>query len=382
MHPLTPVALPEHSIRFRRARRALFVSVAIAIGNIFVWLYAHDLVFGLGWFTLLAFLQAAVALYALVEAIRGRLKAKGSSPRLIVFSIFSLLAAGLGWLWGLVSAFFISSSAWNAVLGGAWGRPLRVRGRQLHPALRVGSDWTRGEGPDLSGLDPATRRALAALWLHDAQKEHASVPAFARISWLLAAVGAPPELLRWAHRAAIEEIEHAERCFALAAGYGGERFTVEPMPELFEGMGRIEDPLSTLVFESITDGGQLEDFNADVAARCAVVCEAPATRALLEQIAREERSHADLSWALVEWVANRDPDRARVAASRAVAELDRYPRPTAVSTEKQRLVDRADSMELRRHGRIDDSEWQAAWGARLELTRARVADIFTAAQAA
>src|SRR5690606_4020321 len=112
------------------------------------------------------------------------------------------------------------------------GRPLRVRGRLVSARLRGGADWTRGPRPSAEGLDAATRAALEALWLHDARAEHASVPAFARLSWLLAAAGAPAELLARAHRAALEEIEHAERCFALAAGYGGRAHTVEPMPEL------------------------------------------------------------------------------------------------------------------------------------------------------
>jgi hypothetical protein len=69
-----------------------------------------------------------------------------------------------------------------------------VRGKILHPRLRGGADWTLGARPDVSRLDRPTRAALEALWLHDAQKEHASVPAFSRVSWMLAAVGAPAEL--------------------------------------------------------------------------------------------------------------------------------------------------------------------------------------------
>ena len=30
------------------------------------------------------------------------------------------------------------------VIGAAWGRPLRIRGRQIHPELRIGTEWTRG----------------------------------------------------------------------------------------------------------------------------------------------------------------------------------------------------------------------------------------------
>jgi hypothetical protein len=257
--------------------------------------------------------------------------------------------------------------------GAGWGRPLRIRGRQLHPELRRGSDWTAGDRPDASKLSDASRQALAALWLHDAQKEHASVPAFSRISWLLAAVGAPAELVAWSHRAALEEIEHAQKCFALAAGYGGQSWTVEPMPDLLlGGLDARENPLVLLASESIGDGCQLEDFNADVAAACATVCEEPATRAVLEQIAREERSHAEFSWAVLAWTMERDPARVgRVVADR-LANIGAIRRPTAVSWNKLRLVAAADPGELLRHGRIPDERWGELWHLRLDATRRRL----------
>ena len=49
---------------------------------------------------------------------------------------------------------------------------------------------------------------------------------------MLAAVGAPADLLERSFAAAQEEIEHTRLCFALAAGYGGRSHGVEPMPEL------------------------------------------------------------------------------------------------------------------------------------------------------
>ncbi len=39
-----------------------------------------------------------------------------------------------------------------------------------------------------------------------------------------------------------------------------------------------------LAVESLEDGCLLEDFNADVAAACAAVCEEPVTRAVLAQM--------------------------------------------------------------------------------------------------
>jgi hypothetical protein len=257
--------------------------------------------------------------------------------------------------------------------GSGWGRPLRIRGRQLHPGLRRGSDWTAGDRPSPADLGASTRRALAALWLHDAQKEHASVPAFSRISWLLAAVGAPAELLAWSHRAALEEIEHAQKCFALAAGYGGQTWTVEPMPDLLlGGLDSREDPLVLLATESIADGCQLEDFNADVAATCAVSCEEPATCEVLDQIAREERSHAEFSWAVLAWTLERAPERIRPVIAQRVEKLHEIRRPTAVSWQKLVLVAAADPAELRRHGRIPDTQWAELWAVRLAATRERL----------
>ncbi|NDF11661.1 MAG: hypothetical protein EB060_02455 [Proteobacteria bacterium] len=43
---------------------------------------------------------------------------------------------------------FASAIPFLAMMGGGWGRPLRVKGQQVHPELREGSDWTQGPKPD------------------------------------------------------------------------------------------------------------------------------------------------------------------------------------------------------------------------------------------
>lgn len=314
-------------------------------------------------FTLLAVAQLVCGVTATVAAIRLRRATGRSGMGPGVLGVFSALGAVVGWAGGMFLGLLAA--------GGGWGRPLRVRGRQTHPGLRAGADWTRGQRPDPAGLDEPTRRALEALWLHDAQKEHASVPAFARVSWLLAAVGAPAELLAWSHRAALEEIEHAQLCFALAAGYAGRSHTVLPMPELLGALDLEGDALAVLAAESLADGCQLEDFNADIAAECAAVCEEPATRAVLQQIAREERSHAEFSWAVIAWLIESAGDTVRLALERALARLPDYARPTAVSWHKRGLVARADAASLRKHGRLPDERWGEVWQARLAATTAR-----------
>jgi hypothetical protein len=311
-------------------------------------------------FFVLAAAQLACGITALVLGVKGH-------------RVGASITGGLAALGALVGGFLgLAAMALAAGGGGAWGRPLRIRGRQLHPTLRNGADWTAGDQPNPAGLDAATRAALAALWWHDAQKEHASVPAFSRVSWLLAAAGAPADLLTWAHRAAAEEIEHTKACFALAAGYAGHSRTVEPMPELLLGsFDAQKDPRVLLAVESLADGCQLEDFNADVAAECAAVCEEPVTRAVLERIAREERSHAEFSWAVLDWALACHPD-VRLGVEAALAALHRYPRPTAVSGEVLPLVRRADESLLRKHGRLPDSAWARIWETRLFETTRRV----------
>jgi hypothetical protein len=317
-------------------------------------------------------LAAAQFLLGFVAGVLGlvhwRTLQKGSRGPVMALSILGLFV-GLG---GVVAVFLTGALLLVGSAGGGWGRPLRLRGKILHPRLRAGADWTLGARPDVARLDRPTRAALEALWLHDAQKEHASVPAFSRVSWMLAAVGAPAELLEWAHRAALEEIDHTRRCFALAAGYGGRSHSVEAMPDLLVGgLDLRGDPLEYLALESLKDGCLLEDFNADVAGRCEEACEDPATRDVLSRIAREERSHAEFSWATLEWLVERDPARVQRAIRSGLAALADVQRPTAASTEKQALIDDADPVALRAHGRLPDTEWAALWDVRLEATKQR-----------
>jgi hypothetical protein len=313
------------------------------------------------------FTGGAAAACGIVHAAR-----RSTTGAVKIWSIVLAVVAVLVALGGPLAIFLVFVGEAIGSAGGAWGRPLRVRGRILHPGLSAGSDWTRGRRPSTAGLDAATCAALEALWLHDAQKEHASVPAFARISWMLAAIGAPAELIAWAHRAGLEEIDHTRRCFALAAGYGGRSHTAEAMPDLLLGGLDFEgDPLVHLARESLQDGCLLEDFNADVAAACEVACEEPATKEVLGCIAREERSHADFSWSMLEWLVARGGTRVSEAIERGASALAAFERPTAVSADKAILVAAADPTKLRLHGRIADAEWAALWTARVKTTRSR-----------
>lgn len=366
----------------RIAYGVLGVAVLIAPLNFALFFVAIN-ARGSAWLTgffLLAFAQTVLGFAALVYGFvfAKRLREIGAArTRGFMVAAFGALAS----LGGVVGAFLGVVALAAAAGGGAWGRPLRIRGRVRHPELRRGDDWTRGDRPVPTGLDAATCEALELLWLHDAQKEHASVPAFSRVAWMLAAVGAPAELLERTFLAGQDEIEHTRLCFALAAGYGGRSHAVEPMPELLAGALDVAgNALVHLAVESLKDGCLLEDYNADVAAECAVACEEPVTRAVLERIAIEERAHAELSWSIVAWCLARGGDEVLRAVEQAREELRVYERPTAVSAEKRATVERADPAALRAHGRLPDTEWARMYDARLSAALARVDGMLEAAQ--
>lgn len=144
------------------------------------------------------------------------------------------------------------------------------------------------------------------------------------------------------------------------------------MPDLLVGgLDLRGDPLVHLALESFKDGCLLEDFNADVAAACVEVCRDAAANDVLDRIAREERSHAELSWAMLAWLVERGGHDVRRAITKAIAELPAIARPTAASAEKQSLLDAADPDALLAHGRIPDAAWARLWTMRMHATRAR-----------
>lgn len=365
----------------------LAVTFAIVPLNSLVFYLALDARRGSGggWVVLflgLAFVQFVCGLAALILGVAWAVQlGRVGHPK--TRGVLAAVAGALGMLGGLgggtlgLGALALAAGG----MGGAWGRPLRIRGRVVHPELTDGTDWTRGAAPDVSGLDADTRAALEALWLHDAQKEHASVPAFARVTWVLTAVGAPAELVDRALVAAREEVEHTRLCFALAAGYGGRSHAVEPMPDLLLGGGLDVrgDAFVHLAVESLKDGCLLEDYNADVAAECAVACRDAATGAALRAIAVEERSHAELSWSILAWCLDRGGAPVRERCARELEALAAVDRPTAVSEEKRALVERADPKALRAHGRLPDARWAELWAERLGATRARLDAMLRAA---
>lgn len=207
--------------------------------------------------------------------------------------------------------------AWLSTMTFTRGRQLRRFGRVLLPpvsASTAANDWTkplvdaaeidfddvlRGEG-----VDEATRTALAAQWRENGRTEHASVAAFARLTLDLMALGAPPSLVAGAQRDALDEIRHAELCFALARAIDGRNESPTSFPEAARArtLSRIRNvALAELAVDSLVDGALHEGVSARIVAKLARRAADPSIRAIAKQIAADEGRHSAHGWDVVKF---------------------------------------------------------------------------------
>ncbi len=223
-----------------------------------------------------------------VHVVRAHEPHRGQTACLAVS--LSLLGAGAVAtpLWLLIS--FLAAG------GTGHGRPFRVRGRPRLPPVRRGARRGRRDSP------LRVRRALAAAWTRDAQLEHASVAAFAKLALDLCALGAPLELVGRAHEAALQEVRHAELCFALASAYAG----VELAPGALPAHDPETPDLRRLARETLLDGCIGEGLATASARLGAERCRDPDVARVLGILAADEAEHAALAWDILAWALDRD----------------------------------------------------------------------------
>lgn len=138
--------------------------------------------------------------------------------------------------------------------------------------------------------------AMARAWARDAQVEHASVPSFLRLAGELRALGAPLALVDRAVRAALEEVAHANDCFAIASRHAGTVVSPSGWPEAPPRAPNLE----RIAVEAWVDGC-IGERAAALAAREASSTADPSTRAALSRIARDEAGHARLAWDVLQF---------------------------------------------------------------------------------
>ena len=202
---------------------------------------------------------------------------------------------------------------------GPGGRPYVNGDRaQVAPVERgAGSrGWSAGGRPCVDGLTALERASLAAAWTAAASFEHASVASFARASLDLLAVGAPADLVVLAHEAALDEIRHAQLCFALAAAYAGEEIAPGSFP--LGGEVRTGEGLAAVAVSAAIEGCVGETVAAVVAAEQLARATDPAVRAALAAIAADEARHAELAWRTVAWAISAGGSEVRAAVEHAL----------------------------------------------------------------
>lgn len=182
------------------------------------------------------------------------------------------------------------------------GRPLRgTDGAPCWAEQRKRGDWhTPFDATDLERADESVKNQRARLWTDIAAMEHASIASFARVVLQLMALGAPPDLLRAAHEAALDEIEHARLAFGIATASGAGPIGPGKIDAQAMSVGPVD--WSELAAATFRDGCVEETYGAVVAGDLAGEETSPTIRAVLERIARDEERHAELAWRMLAWV--------------------------------------------------------------------------------
>ncbi len=178
------------------------------------------------------------------------------------------------------------------------GRPLRAKvddDRPVTAGFERRSDWLEPftADVDLSSIDEAVRRAIAAEWAEDAALEHASIAEFSRVSLGLMALAAPPHLLHEAHAAALDEAHHARATFGIASFLLGQPIGPAPLRAAaagLQGLNRVALIRATL------EDGCIGECIASLYASAAAVNALDGIRDRLSKIAADEARHASFAY--------------------------------------------------------------------------------------
>ncbi len=231
---------------------------------------------------------------------------------------------------------------------GVHGRPLLDGSEPALAPLADSPAWCDPRDPAgcADDLDAATRAALADAWREDGRGEHASVVSFARVSAQLFMAGAPPSLLEDAHRAALDEVDHARRCFSLATRYDG--CARGPGPRATAALDGLTGDLAVLAIEALREGCLGEGVGAELARRCREAARDELAIEALAVIADDEARHAALAWEILAWSLSAGDHRVADSVAVALGEIMADPAPAFPEAPTG-----ADVEAWIRHGRAD-----------------------------
>ncbi|MBK6917419.1 MAG: ferritin-like domain-containing protein [Deltaproteobacteria bacterium] len=185
--------------------------------------------------------------------------------------------------------------------GGCYGRPFVANAEVCLATATPADGWsiTRGASAALDELLADDRAALVAFWSEAALSEHSSIAGFHRFALDLLRHGAPASLIAAAGRAAQQELEHAQACFALASRYAGEPLgpTGLPIPDA----APVARTLAELAVNTVVEGCIGETLAAWLAHEIHHDARDPQVRDAMAKIAADETAHAELAWATLRW---------------------------------------------------------------------------------
>lgn len=227
------------------------------------------------------------------------------------------------------------------------GRPYATAEGPLVSRAKIRDDWkARADDGDARALSDAQRDALATAWTRDGLFEHASVASFSRFALELMAVGAPADLVADAHRAALDEIEHARLCFALASRFAGAPLGPDRFP--VSGDGAVRTDLAAIAAATAAEGCIGETLAAALAQAQRDAATDPAVRAALDTIAEDEARHAELAWRTVTWALRNGGDDVRAAVAKVFADARAHmiPPTTQMAVASHGLLDPREQVEV------------------------------------
>jgi hypothetical protein len=243
-------------------------------------------------------------------------------------------------------------------LGIGSGRPLRTDGGVvLPPALVSGPAALRSPW-----LDRATRSALAAAWLEDAQAECASIPAFLALARDLAAIEAPAPLVAQALAAVNDEIRHTALCSRLASAFAGWHIKPLQLPPPPPSDADRRSALLRLALESWQDGCLGEGAAAARARRALRSTVDTAAQAALAVIARDEARHAELAFRVLTYCLAQGGRELKEALAAAILSPEPAPPEARAGAD-------IDTAVMEAHGRLARAQEEAAWAETWDAAR-------------
>ena len=115
----------------------------------------------------------------------------------------------------------------------------------------------------------------------------------------------------------MDEVRHAEICWALAARFGAAPVSAGAFP--FPESIAVDADLPALAAAAVREGCLAETLGAHVVSVAAELAPEPDVKAALTSIAREEALHAVLSFRIVAWALRAGGAEVRVAVHAALA---------------------------------------------------------------